>query len=168
MSQNTRFLEFAQPFFIAARNVFKTMIADKIETQKPSFKTDTHPLGDISATVGLNGVMNRDGVNCPYKGMLVLSFPLKTYLGIAGVMFGKTFTTYEADIHDLGAEVVNMIMGNAKKDLFEMGYSSNMAIPSIIVGKEYVILYPSGTKVILIPINTAHGIMYMELCYSEG
>jgi chemotaxis protein CheX len=58
-------------------------------------------------------------------------------------------------------------MGNAKRDLKGLGYTSNMAIPSMIEGKDHTIKYPASTTVILIPIMSAHGEMYLELCYSE-
>ena len=49
-------------------------------------------------------------------------------------------------LHDLGGEIVNMVMGNAKRDLKAIGYSSNMAIPSMIEGKEHTIKYPNSNS----------------------
>jgi chemotaxis protein CheX len=168
MSNETSFIEFSRPFVEAAKNVFETMVYTKLEPKKPSIKKDNFSKGDISAVLGMSGEIERPAGKCSYKAMLVLSFPYDTYFKVAGAMLSETYTAYVPEIHDVGGEIVNMIMGNAKRDLKGLGYSSNMAIPSIIEGKDHTIKYPSGTTVILIPINSAHGDMFLELCYSES
>lgn len=167
MAGESHFIEFSKPFVDAAKNVFETMVFTKLETQKPSIKSDPVSRGDVSAVLGLSGEMERNGARCQYKAMLVISFPYETYFKVASAMLGETYTSYVPDIHDVGGEIVNMIMGNAKRDLKTMGYSSNMAIPSMIEGKSHSIKYPTGTNVVLIPFNSAHGPIFMELCYSE-
>jgi len=144
------------------------MVYTKLEPQKPSIKKDNISKGDISAVIGMSGELERTNSKCSYKAMLVLSFPYDTYFKVAGAMLSETYTSYVPDIHDVGGEIINMIMGNAKRDLKGLGYTSNMAIPSMIEGKDHTIKYPSGTTVILIPINSAHGEMYLELCYAES
>lgn len=168
MTADTHFIEFSKPFVDATKNVFETMVFTKIETQKPTIKNDELSRGDISAVLGLSGEIEKNGTKCVYKAMLVISFPYETYYKVASAMLGETYTSYVPDIHDLGGEIVNMVMGNAKRDLKGMGYTSNMAIPSMIEGKNHSIKYPSGTHVILIPFNSAHGQIFMELCYTEG
>ena len=167
MTVNSHFIEFSKPFIDAAKNVFETMIFTKLETQKPSIKKETTSHGDVSAVLGATGEVERDGKKIPYKGMLVISWPYETYFKVASAMLMDTFTEYNDEIADVGGEICNMIMGNAKRDLAGMGYTSNMAIPSMIEGKDHTLKYPSGTAVILIPINSAHGPFYIELCYRE-
>jgi chemotaxis protein CheX len=168
MSGESHFIEFSKPFIDAAKNVFETMVFTKLDTQKPIIKSDDLSRGDVSAVLGLSGELEKNGTKCHYKAMLVLSFPHETYFKVASAMLGETYTSYVSDIHDLGGEIVNMIMGNAKRDLKTMGYTSNMAIPSMIEGKSHSIKYPTGTHVVLIPFNSTHGPIYMELCYSEA
>jgi chemotaxis protein CheX len=166
MSGESSFIDFSKPFVEAAKNVFNTMVFCKIEPQKPSIKTDTFSKGDVTAVLGLSGELEKGGKNHPYKAMLVLSFPYETYFKVSSAMLGETYTSFNADIRDVGGEIVNMIMGNAKRDLKSLGYSSNMAIPSMIEGSNHSISYPAGTTVIIIPFETVHGKMYMELCYT--
>jgi len=168
MSSENNFIDFSRPFVEAAKNVFETMVYTKLEPQKPSIKKDNISKGDISAVLGMSGEIERANGKCNYKAMLVLSFPYATYFKVAGAMLSETYSAYVPEIHDVGGEIVNMIMGNAKRDLKGLGYSSNMAIPSMIEGKDHTIKYPSGTTVILIPINSAHGEFFMEICYSES
>ena len=163
-----RFLEFSKPFIDAGKNVFETMVFTKLEPSKPQIKKDNVSKGDISSVLGLNGEVTTDGETKNYKAMLVLSWPYDTYYKVASAMLMDTFTEYNDEIADVGGEIANMIMGNAKRDLGGMGYTSNMAIPSMIEGKDHSIKYPEGTTVILIPLKTAHGDMFMEICYTES
>lgn len=163
-----RFLEFSKPFIDAGKNVFETMVFTKLEPSKPMIKKDNVSKGDISSVLGLNGEVTINGETRHYKAMLVLSWPYDTYYKVASAMLMDTFTEYNDEIADVGGEIANMIMGNAKRDLGGMGYTSNMAIPSMIEGKDHSIKYPDGTTVILIPLKTAHGEMFMEICYTES
>ncbi|MFP6836317.1 MAG: chemotaxis protein CheX, partial [Pseudomonadales bacterium] len=70
----------------------------------------------------------------PTKGNIAVSFPEATYLKVASAIFEEEYSEYSDDISDLGAEIINMIVGNAKRELEEMGFTSNMAIPSSISG----------------------------------
>ncbi len=163
-----QFIAFSKPFVAAAKNVFETMVFTTLETQKPGIKVDLKSNGDISSVLGLNG--NRTGESgetIEYKAMLVLSWPRQTYLKIASAMLMEEFTEYNDECADVGGEIVNMIMGNAKRDLSEMGYTSNMAIPSMIEGENHSINYPKGTTIIEIPIDCTHGKMFMEICYAD-
>lgn len=166
-TMTNNFIEFSKPFVEVSKNVFETMVFTKLETNKPTVKEGCTSKGDISAILGVSGVLSKDGVDKPYKGMLVISWPYETYIKIASAMLMEEYTEYCDEIADVGGEIANMVMGNAKRNLAEMGYSSNMAIPSLIEGPGHNLTYPSGTPVILIPINSAHGPFYMELCYSE-
>jgi chemotaxis protein CheX len=161
------FIEFSKPFIDAAKSVFETMVFTKLEPGKPSLKTSNLSHGDVSAVLGLNGEIDRNGKKVSYRAMLVLSWPYATYLKVASAMLMDNFTEYTEDISDVGGEICNMIMGNAKRDLALKGYSSNMAIPSMIEGARHCIKYPPKTTVIVIPLNSAHGEFFMELCYTE-
>ena len=166
---SSNFIDFSRPFVDACKNIFSTMVMCNLEAQRPTIKSDSASRGDITAVIGLSGELEKiPGKKNPYKAMLVISFPYETYFKVASAMLGETYTTYHPDIHDLGGEIVNMIMGNAKRDLKNLGYSSNMAIPSLIEGKGHSIKYPAGTTVILIPFECIHGPLYMELCYVSG
>ena len=165
-----RFIVFSKPFIAAAKNVFETMIFASLETGKPNIKKDNKSKGDISSVLGLSGERSGDESSVPmdYKAMLVLSWPTETYLKIASAMLMEEFTEYNDECADVGGEIANMIMGNAKRDLATMGYTSNMAIPSMIEGKGHSINYPRNTAIIEIPITCVHGNMFMEICYSEA
>lgn len=160
-----RFLEFSKPFIEAAKNVYETMVFSKLDPEKPAIKKDATSRGDVSAVIGINGVINKNGGNQRFKGMLVLSWSYETYFKVATSMLMEEFHSYSEEIADVGGEICNMIMGNAKRVLSENGYAIEMAIPSMIEGKDHTIKYPQGTTVVMIPMKSAHGVMYMELCF---
>ncbi len=162
------FIDFSKPFIEACKNIFSTMVDCSLTAKKPEIKKDTTSRGDVTAFIGLSGDLDKGNKKYQYKAMLVLSFPYDTYFKIASKMLSETYTSYHPDIHDLGGEIVNMIMGNAKRDLKTLGYSSNMAIPSIIEGKDHSITYPAGTTIVVIPFDSEFGPIFMELCYSAG
>ena len=165
---DSNFIDFSKPFVDACKNIFSTMVSCQLTAKKPEIKKDNTSVGDITAFIGLSGDLEKNNKKTPYKAMLVLSFPYETYFKVASTMLSETYTSYHPDIHDLGGEIVNMIMGNAKRDLKSLGYTSSMAIPSIIEGKGHSITYPSGTTIILIPFESSLGPIFMELCYSTG
>jgi chemotaxis protein CheX len=167
MTSKSNFAEFSKPFIDAAKAVFETMVFSKLEPQKPYLKTDSISKGDISAVIGLTGTIKKDNITKEYKAMLVISFPLDTYLKVASAMLGDTYSTFTEEISDVGSEICNMVMGNAKRDLIPFGYTCSMAIPSMIRGKDHSIKYPNNTLIIVIPVVLAHGPMFMEICYKE-
>jgi len=167
MSEMKSFADFSRPFVVSAKKVFETMISPKFKAQRPSIKNDSKSVYDISASIGLAGEKNLGDSKVFYKSLLVLSFELNTYIKIANVMLGESYTEYNEEIQDVAGEITNMIMGNAKKDLVQMGYETNMAIPSIVFGKGHSINYLPSTTVITIPIEIDQGVICMDICYSE-
>ncbi len=161
----TNFVNFSRPFVESAKSVFETMVFTKLEPEKPTIKKDALSRGDVSAVIGINGTVTQDGELMRFKGMLVLSWPYETYFKIATSMLMEEFSEYNEEIADVGGEICNMIMGGAKRQLSEMGFATEMAIPSMIEGKGHTIKYPPGTTVVMIPMNSAHGKMFMELCF---
>jgi chemotaxis protein CheX len=162
-----RFLGFSRPFIIGAKSVFETMIFTEISPQKPFIKKEEISKGDVSSIMGLSGSFEVEGENKSFKGMMVLSFPTETYVKVANAMLMEEFEDYCDEIADVGAEITNIITGNAKRSLKEIGYSIEMSIPSVVHGKGHKIKYPPKTNIIVIPISSVHGEFFLELCYQD-
>lgn len=163
----SNFVTFSKPFIDATINVFKTMVFTEVTPQKPDVKKTSRSQGDVSAVLGLSGEVEKNGEVKPYKAQLVISWPYETYLKCASAMLMEEYEEFTDDISDVGGEICNMIMGNAKRDLGTLGYTSNMAIPTMIEGKGHNIKYPEGVIVILVPIESDHGPFFLEICYKE-
>ena len=163
-----RFIAFSKPFVEGAKNVFETMVFAKIEAQKPTLKKNQTSLGDVSAIMGLTGTIEIEGNTLDFKGMMVLSFPFGTYIKIASAMLMDEYTEFTDEIADVGAEISNIVTGNAKRDLKGLGYNIDMAVPTTISGSQHRIKYPEKTHVIVIPMKCEHGDFFMELCYQDS
>lgn len=167
MSDIKSFVEFSKPFVDAAKNIFSTMISSNLNTKAPTLKTTALSKGDISAVIGMTGTHHKDGKDLEFKGMLVISFPFETYVKVANAMLGENHTEFNPQIADVGAEISNIIMGNAKRDLVPYGYKIGMAVPSTVSGKDHSLRYLPGTTVIIIPMESLHGEFFMEICFQE-
>ncbi len=160
-----KFLEFSKPFLAGADSVFETMIFTKIKCGRPQLKENNQSPGEISAVMGLSGVYGESASH--FKGMFVLSFPEVTYLNIAGSMLQETYTEFSDEVADVGAEISNIITGNAKRVLAESGYQIGMSIPSTIYGANHRLSYPSSTEIVQVPVSSELGNFYIEICYKE-
>jgi chemotaxis protein CheX len=167
MSGSNRFLEFAKPFLDALKETFEMMVQVPIKPHSPEIKQSAVAKGDITAMIGMNGVVEKDGTQKPFKGLLALSFPEEVYLKVASSMLMEEYTEYNDEISDTGSEIVNIIMGNAKKGLTPLGFKLEMASPSTVRGKQHEIKYPPQTTVIAITVGSELGDFSLELCYQE-
>ena len=164
MSDN-HFVKFSKPFLDALTETFEMMVQTKAHS--PKIKNTSVASGDISALIGMNGKVERDGEEKDFKGIMVLSWPEEVYVKLAGRMLFEEYEEYCDEISDTGAEICNIIMGNAKNGLTPMGYKIEMATPSTIRGKNHEIKYPDKTTIIEIVMSTDAGNFSLELCYQE-
>jgi chemotaxis protein CheX len=113
------------------------------------------PAVDIGASVGI--------VSTPFNGTLILAFPMKTFLGIMGRLLGKECTELEPGITDGAAELLNIILGQARANLNEKGYSIKQAIPTVVKGNNLQMFNSSSSPSIMVPYTTDVGDFYIEL-----
>ncbi len=163
MTDHSNFLAFSKPYIEGAKYVFETMIQTKLVPGKPKVKDASDGLSDLTSFINISGERNGE----PYQALLVLSWPYETYTKMASAMLHEEYAEYNEEIADVGAEICNMITGNAKRDLTGMGYTCIMAIPTMIEGKGHKLKYPEGTTIIYFPIESDHGSFVLEICYSE-
>lgn len=163
----SRFVEFSKPFIDGIKETFKVMMDIDVQAHSPKIKTGNKASGDISGIIGMNGKLESDEGNKDFKGQMVLSWNEDVYVNMANKMLMEEYTEYNEEIQDAGAEVCNIVMGNAKKILNPMGYKIEMATPSTVKGKSHEIIYPPETTIVEIIISTEIGDFSMELCYLE-
>mgnify|MGYP003688522821 FL=1 len=152
MSDNN-FIKFSKPFLDALTETFNMMVQTKITAHSPTIKTTNIANGDITALIGMNGSVNRDGVEKGIKGLMAISWPEELYVKLASRMLFEEYPEYCDDIADSGAEICNIVMGNAKNGLSPLGYKIEMASPSTIRGKNHEIKYPPKTTIISITLS---------------
>jgi len=162
------YLAFSKPFIDALKETFKVMMSADIKAHSPRIKTDAKARGEITAMIGMNGTLNKNGTDQEFNGLVALSFEKDIYLKVSSAMLMQEFTDYCEDNEDVGAEIANIVMGNAKNALVSHGYKIGMSTPTRIKGQNLEIKYPSNTNVVEITITTPWGDFAFDVCYRES
>jgi chemotaxis protein CheX len=152
-------VDFINPFLSATVNVLETMAFIKTEPGKPEVKKDRVSRGDVTGLCGLAGDQ--------LSGSFSISFSEAAILSIVSSMFGEPITTINDEIRDAVGEITNMISGGARRQLSEKGYKFNMAIPTIIVGKNHEVTHKTTGPAILLPFTISAGDFYIEICLNK-
>lgn len=165
--ESKHFVEFAKPFIDNLKETFEMMVQTKVKVHTPQVKKTPIAKGDITSLIGMNGTKDLNGKEMSFKGLMALTFPEEVYVKLAGRMLMEEYTEYCDDISDAGSEICNIIMGNSKNGLSQLGFKIGMASPSTIRGTNHEIKYPPKTVVIEIMCTTEVGDFILELCYQE-
>jgi chemotaxis protein CheX len=164
---NKRYLDFCKPFILAVKEVYETMMGTEITPGKPGLKESKKSYGDYSSIMGINGTYQGAGPKKKFRGSLVLSWPEEVYIKGASAMLMEEYTEFNDEIADVGMEICNITMGNAKKVLSEEGYLIEMSIPTSVSGKNHEIKAQDGIVTIATPMECGFGTFYIELSYED-
>ena len=118
------------PFINATLNVLQTMAFVKCQAGKPYLKKDNVAQGDVSGIIGFTGEQN---------GTVSVTFDELCILKVVSNMFGEEMKELNDEVSDAVGEITNMISGQARKELEEMGRLFHGAIPTVITGKNHKI-----------------------------
>ena len=120
--------EFLTPFITATEQTISDLC--KVSLTSTNLLIPS-ALGHVRATVA--GVI---AINSPnLKGTMSVLFPEKVFLRLMNGMLGETMTELTPGLEDGATEITNIIFGNAKTRLNEMGFSIHMALPNLLTGK---------------------------------
>jgi chemotaxis protein CheX len=146
------------PFINATINVLETMAFVTVNAGKPYLKKDNVAVGDVTGVLGLTGVAN---------GTISVTFEEKCILTVVSNMFGETMSELNNEIADAVGELTNMISGQARRELEEIGKVFKAAIPSVITGRNHSIKHYTDGPKIAIPFSTEHGDFTIEVCFER-
>lgn len=149
--------KFINPFISASLNLFNEYMEVEVKPGKPYILDDPFDLKGVSAIIGLAG---------DTTGALVLSFSRETAIEMVSRLEGKKYIALGAEILDGVGEMVNIIAGNAKKDLLD--YRIAISLPGIITGNNYRINWPQGVPVISIPYDSEAGPFSINVSIKEA
>jgi len=149
--------EIAKPFIKATQAVLSIMAKMDPKPGTPYVKKVDRANGDVSAVMGLTGVKN---------GSFSITFPKKVAVTMVKNMLGDDIQDIVADSKDAVGEITNMICGQARVGLTQMGISLSAGTPSIIFGDNHVITHVNKSPVIAVPFTTAEGEFTLEFCFS--
>ncbi len=147
------------PFLNSILNVLSTMAKLEATPGKMTLKKSDVALGSVTGLIGMVG--NKA------KGTFAISFSDKVVLEITKRMLNEESTVIDDTVIDLVGELTNMVSGGAKRILSETGYKFNMAIPSVISGKDHYIIHKSKDPVVIVPFTTEAGDFFIEICFEN-
>jgi chemotaxis protein CheX len=152
-------VEFVNPFLESIMNVLSTMAMLKTKPGKPELKKSKVANGDVTGIIGMAGEQA--------KGTLAITFSEGAILEITRRMLGEDVTALDDTVTDMVGEITNMVTGGAKKILSEQGYKFDLAIPSVVSGKDHVIKHKAKGPVVNVPFSSEAGEFFIEICFEE-
>lgn len=138
--------QYINPFLIASMNLFKNYLGVDCSSGAPFINHDPQNLDEVTGIIGLAGET---------VGAVVLSFSRDTAIGIASKMAGKKYLNLSNEVIDIVGELVNIVAGNAKRDLLE--FRINISLPGVLIGEGSKIKWPASVPVITIPFQSEVG-----------
>ena len=153
-------IKYAKPFIDATVNVLSTMAMIKPKAKKPYIKNSNRALGDVSGIVGFT----TDGGK---KGVMSVTFSKKCALQIVKNLLGDDIQNIIEDVQDAVGEITNMISGQARAKLAEMGIAMKGATPTVIMGDNHTISHLTKDKIMAVPFTTEYGDFIVEFSMSE-
>lgn len=151
-------IKLAKPFIKATVDVLSTMAMITPTPGKPYVKKDTVAHGDVSGIIGITGERN---------GTISVTFSKKCALAIVKNMLGDDIGDILNDVKDAVGELTNMISGQARRGLSEMGYVFQSATPSVIMGDKHSISHVTGGPIMAVPFTTEHGEFTVEVSFDS-
>jgi len=144
------------PFLEATISVLKTMAHVDPVPGKAYIKQGSASKGDVSGIVGITG---------DTEGSLSITFTGECILHVVGQMFGEKLDTINDEIKDAVGELTNMISGDSRRRLEEIGYHFLGAVPTVISGPGHEVRHITKGPILSIPFNTPGGHFIVEVCF---
>ena len=145
------------PFLNATIKVLKIQCFVESKPGKPMMKKPTDPLllGDVSGIISISSES--------FNGTFAISLSEAIFCAIAKNMLGEECLAITDQNVDLVGELANMILGQAKIELGQLGYAVQMAIPTCVWGKDHKIKQFGGGMCVVLPFETEIGTFYSEV-----
>lgn len=147
---------YAKPFIRATKEILMAMANFDVTANTPYIKKDKIARGDISAVIGITGEKN---------GTFSISFDQKTAIHLVKQILGDAIEDIVQDVQDAVGEIANMISGQARVGLAEMGVKLQGSTPTVIMGANHSIAHMSSALVMAIPFTCAAGSFTLEFCF---
>jgi len=144
--------EHINPFIISLKEAFGTMLGWEVSRGQPVLKNGRTVQYEVSGIIGLSGKA---------VGTVVLSLNSQVALKAASAMLMYEATEIDEDVLDAVGELTNMVAGRAKAELEE--YQLMVSLPNVVTGRDYEVHFPSNVTPILIPFETVHGPLALEV-----
>ncbi|MFZ2958742.1 MAG: chemotaxis protein CheX [Candidatus Ozemobacteraceae bacterium] len=137
-------------FILAATSVFDRVASLKLKKEAVSlFDTGTKVNADVATLIGITGHI---------RGQMVITLNEEIAKKFASaILMGEPVLEF-AEMAESGVcEIANMIGGDAAQRLHSLGYTVDVAVPSIIRGKPVEIGFQPNTPVFMVGFSSDWG-----------
>ncbi len=145
-------VEYINPFILAAKNAFGTMLGCELERSDLFASRDTQPTNDVTGIIGLTGKA---------KGCVALSMSRELALRATETMAMSQPNGIDEEVVDVVGELANMVAGGAKAQL--EAYEMRISLPTVIVGRTAAIQFPSETPSLCICFTSEWGPLTVQV-----
>ncbi|MEW5959937.1 MAG: chemotaxis protein CheX, partial [Chloroflexota bacterium] len=118
--------ELFNAFVVAAGQVLDSELGVKISRGPLNLQRDAYVTDDITVLISLVGDV---------WGVAIISLSFDTAKGFISRMLGQEITDFNELAQSGIGELGNVIAGGASTKLAELGYSTQISVPTLIVGK---------------------------------
>ena len=151
-------IEIAKPFVHATIHVLSTMAGITPVPGTPYVKKDDVAKGDVSAIVGITG---------DKSGSISVTFTKQCAIGLVRGMLGDDVQDIMQDVKDAVGEITNMISGQARGGLGELGMNFQGSTPTVIMGDNHSISHITKGPIMAIPFTSNAGEFTVEFCFDS-
>jgi len=152
MQYNPIKTEYINPFIESVTTVFKTMLSLDVRRGALYIKDGFQPSLEITGVIGLSGIA---------KGSVLLGVSKNVAMTATEILLGEKMTTIDHNVVDAVGELTNMIVGGAKAKLESLNMC--MGLPTVVVGKNHTVVFPTGIRPIGIPFESDAGPFCLEV-----
>jgi chemotaxis protein CheX len=148
-------VKLAKPFIDATVNVLSTMAMITPTVEKPYIKKSNMALGDVTGVIGVTANDNRHGV-------ISVTFSKPCAVHIVKNLLGGEIEDIIRDVQDAVGEITNMISGQARQKLVDLGVQLSAATPTVIMGDNHTIAHVTKDQIMVVPFKTEQGHFVVE------
>ena len=148
--------EHVNAFIVATTEVIAAMASLKVIPAKAYLKKEDAATGDVSSIVGLTGTPT---------GSFSISFDKESILKITSKIFNEEITTLDSDVAEAAGELANMISGQARKKIEEIGDLCDGAIPTVAAGEGHNLVHITNGPKIAVPFTLDKAEITLEVCF---
>lgn len=134
-----------EPFVRATRTTFARLVGLEVTAAEADHGTGVVTGYDVSGIVGLSRIGDERRPNC---GSLVLSFSAEVARRVVGRILGADeMPELGQDVADGVGELVNIIAGQAKQGLADVGIAEcRTTLPNVILGSQHRVFYQRNVE----------------------
>ncbi len=152
-------VEYINPFIESVHEMFTTMLSATVTRGEVGVSRGEADPKDIMALIGLSGTI---------RGMVAISFPVKTALAIVGRLLGTKHRVLDDTVSDAIAEVVNIVAGGAKAKLkIGDGPPIDLSLPTVVRGNSFSVDYPSKSVWLQVPFDSPLGNFSLRVIFEN-